>query len=85
MNISSRGPFRGEPDYPVYGASEAGFNVLGQSLAVALATYGISVGAVAPGFVETYMAAAYLQSEEGEKVKRQSLLNRVAKPEEVAM
>ncbi|MBD0297164.1 MAG: SDR family oxidoreductase, partial [Flavisolibacter sp.] len=49
-----------------------------------LAPYGITIGVVAPGFVETDMAAAYLQSDAGEAVKRQSPLNRVATPEEVA-
>lgn len=84
VNVSSRGAFRGEPDHPAYGASKAGLNAMSQSLAVALAPYGITVGIVAPGFVETDMAAAYLQSEAGELVKKQSPLNRVATPEEVA-
>ena len=84
VNISSRGAFRGEPDHPAYGASKAGLNALSQSLAVVLAPHGITVGVVAPGFVETDMAADYLHSEDGEKVKKQSPLNRVAKPEEVA-
>jgi NAD(P)-dependent dehydrogenase (short-subunit alcohol dehydrogenase family) len=84
VNISSRGAFRGEPDHPAYGASKAGLNALSQSLAVALAPHGITVGVVAPGFVETDMAADYLNSEEGEKIKRQSPLNRVAMPVEVA-
>ena len=37
INISSRGAFRGEPSAPAYGASKAGLNSLGQSMAVALA------------------------------------------------
>jgi NAD(P)-dependent dehydrogenase (short-subunit alcohol dehydrogenase family) len=40
---------------------------------------------IAPGFVETEMAAAALSGTAGEKIKQQSPLNRVAKPEEVAM
>ncbi|WP_207497138.1 SDR family NAD(P)-dependent oxidoreductase [Aridibaculum aurantiacum] len=84
INISSRGAFRGEPDHPAYGASKAGLNALTQSLAVALGKYNIVVGAVAPGFVETDMAAAYLESEAGEKVRQQSPMNRVATAEEVA-
>jgi 3-oxoacyl-[acyl-carrier protein] reductase len=39
---------------------------------------------VAPGFVETDMAAEILNSPQGEAIRRQSPLNRVAKPEEVA-
>jgi NAD(P)-dependent dehydrogenase (short-subunit alcohol dehydrogenase family) len=84
VNISSRGAFRGEPDHPAYGASKAGLNALSQSLAVALAPYNITVGVIAPGFVATDMAAAYLSSEGGEGIKKQSPLNRVATPEEVA-
>jgi NAD(P)-dependent dehydrogenase (short-subunit alcohol dehydrogenase family) len=84
INVSSRGAFRGEPDHPAYGASKAGLNALSQSLALALAPYNITVGVIAPGFVETDMAKEYLAGEEGEKIKKQSPLNRVAQPEEVA-
>ncbi|HEX8461033.1 MAG TPA: SDR family oxidoreductase, partial [Segetibacter sp.] len=84
INISSRGAFRGEPNHPAYGASKAGLNAMSQSLAVALAPYNITVGVIAPGYVETDMVADYLNSKEGDAVKQQSPLNRVAKPEEVA-
>ena len=43
VNVSSRGAFRGEPDCPAYGASKAGLNAFGQSMAVALAPHGIAV------------------------------------------
>ncbi|MBC8367102.1 SDR family oxidoreductase [bacterium] len=33
VNVSSRGAFRGEPEAPAYGASKAGMNSMGQSLA----------------------------------------------------
>ncbi|MCH2446824.1 MAG: SDR family oxidoreductase, partial [Candidatus Marinimicrobia bacterium] len=36
VNISSRGAFRGEPTAPAYGASKAGMNAFGQSMAQAL-------------------------------------------------
>jgi 3-oxoacyl-[acyl-carrier protein] reductase len=62
VNVSSRGAFRGEPRHPAYGASKAGLNGFGQSMARALAPLGISVGTVAPGYVETEMAAADLNS-----------------------
>lgn len=84
INVSSRGAFRGEPQAPAYGASKAGLNSLTQSLAVALAEHGIYVAAVAPGFVETDMAAASLEGESGEAIRAQSPLGRVARPEEVA-
>ncbi len=84
INISSRGAFRGEPIKPAYGASKAGLNALSQSLAVALAPHNIFVGAVAPGFVNTDLAAERLASAEGEEIRAQSPLNRVAEPEDVA-
>ena len=84
VNISSRGAFRGEPSAPAYGASKAGLNSLGQSLAKLLAPYNIFVGTVAPGFVETDMAAEILAMPAGDEIRRQSPLGRVAKPEEVA-
>jgi len=84
INVTSRGAFRGEPRHPAYGASKAGLNSFGQSMARALAPYGISVASVAPGYVETEMAAADLASERGEEIRRQSPFNRVATPEEIA-
>ena len=84
INISSRGAFRGEPTHPAYGASKAGLNALGQSLARALGPHGIAVATVAPGFVDTDMAGPYLEGAAGEAVRGQSPLGRVARPEEVA-
>lgn len=84
INVTSRGAFRGEPAAPAYGASKAGLNAFSQSLAQHLAPYNIFVTAVAPGFVETDMARDILDSPEGEAIRRQSPLNRVARPEEVA-
>jgi NAD(P)-dependent dehydrogenase (short-subunit alcohol dehydrogenase family) len=84
INISSRGAFRGEPNHPAYGASKAGLNAMGQSLAIALASHNISVHTIAPGFVETEMASGVLNGPEGEQIKNQSPFGRVAKPEEVA-
>jgi len=84
VNVSSRGAYRGEPIKPAYGASKAGLNSLGQSLAVALAPHNIFVGTVAPGFVNTELTADRLNSAEGEQIKAQSPFNRVAEPEEVA-
>ena len=84
VNVSSRGAFRGEPRNPAYGASKAGLNAFGQSMARALAPFGISVATVAPGYVETEMAAADLNSPRGEEIRAQSPFNRVATPEEIA-
>jgi NAD(P)-dependent dehydrogenase (short-subunit alcohol dehydrogenase family) len=84
VNVSSRGAFRGEPLMPWYGASKAGMNAMGQSLAQALGPKGVFVYTVAPGFVETEMAAATLASAEGDSIRNQSSMGRVAQPEEIA-
>lgn len=84
INVSSRGAFRGEPDFPAYGASKGGLNSLSQSLAKALGKYNISVTAVAPGFVRTDMTNSTLNSPQGEILKNESPFKRVAEPEEVA-
>lgn len=84
VNVSSRGAFRGEPENPAYGASKAGLNAFGQSMAVALAPVNVSVATVAPGFVETEMAREVLDGPGGDAVRAQSPFGRVARSEEVA-
>ncbi len=84
VNVSSRGAFRGEPRHPAYGASKAGLNSLGQSMARALAPHGIVVGTVAPGYVDTDMVAGVLDGPEGDEIRAQSPFGRVARPDEVA-
>ena len=84
VNVSSRGAYRGEPEAPGYGAAKAGLNQLTQSLAQALAPHNIIVAGVAPGWVDTDMAAPHLHGPRGEEVRRQSPLGRAARPEEIA-
>ena len=84
VNVTSRGAFRGEPDHAAYGASKAGLNSLGQSMARALAPLGIYVTTVAPGFVETDMAAPYLDGAEGDAIRAQTPMERAATPDEIA-
>jgi 3-oxoacyl-[acyl-carrier protein] reductase len=84
VNVSSRGAFRGEPGQPAYGASKAGLNALGQSLAVSLAPHGIAVATVAPGYVATDMTNEHLKPPRGDAIRAQSPFDRVAEPEEIA-
>lgn len=84
VNISSRGAFRGEPTAPAYGASKAGINAFGQSMAQALIKHNIFIFTLAPGYVETDRVAPILEGMQGEGIKNQSPFGRVAKPEEVA-
>jgi NAD(P)-dependent dehydrogenase (short-subunit alcohol dehydrogenase family) len=73
VNVGSRGAFRGEPVSPAYGASKA-----------ALAPEGIGVTTLAPGFVDTEMAAELLNGPTGDDIRNQSPFGRVAEPEELA-
>lgn len=84
VNISSRGAFRGEPDAPAYGASKAGLNSLSQSLAKALAPHQVYVYCIAPGWVETDMAAGHVDGPDGAGILAQHPLGRIARPAEVA-
>lgn len=84
INVGSRGAYRGEPGQPAYGAAKAGLHAMGQSLAVALAPYGIAVASVAPGYVlEDETNAAY-KVPRGPEQASQSPFGRVARPEEIA-
>src|ERR1700677_1115429 len=84
VNVSSRGAIRGEVEHPAYAASKGGLDSMSGSLARTLAPYGIAVATVAPGYVETEMAAEHLNSERGDEIRAQSPFNRVATPAEVA-
>lgn len=84
VNVGSRGAFRGEPDYPAYGASKAALHAFAQSAAIALAVHNIADTAVAPGFVATERQIAKLVGEEGDSVRGQSPFGRVGTPEEIA-
>jgi NAD(P)-dependent dehydrogenase (short-subunit alcohol dehydrogenase family) len=84
INVSSRGAFRGEPEAPAYGASKAGLNAFGQSLAIALAPHRIAVATVAPGFVATDMTNEHLKPPRGDGIAAQSPFGRVGEPAEIA-
>lgn len=84
VNVGSRGGFRGEPKNPSYGASKAGIAAFGQSIAKSLGALGIAVTTIAPGFVDTDMAAETLAGPQGDEIRAQSPFNRVPSAEEVA-
>jgi NAD(P)-dependent dehydrogenase (short-subunit alcohol dehydrogenase family) len=84
VNVTSRGAFRGEPTAPAYGASKAGLNSAGQSMAKALGRDGVLVFTVAPGWVDTDMAEESLAGKAGVAAREDTAIGRVATPEEVA-
>ena len=84
INVTSRGAFRGEPTSWAYGASKAGLNAFGQSMAKALAKDKIYVFTLAPGFVETDMSEHCLRGAGREEITNQSPMKHIAQPEEIA-
>ncbi|WP_163797773.1 SDR family NAD(P)-dependent oxidoreductase [Mycolicibacterium sediminis] len=84
VNVGSRGAFVGEPAHPAYGASKAAVHAFGQSMAIALAPYGIAVTSVAPGFVATERQETTLAGSRGEGLRAQSPFGRVGTAREIA-
>jgi NAD(P)-dependent dehydrogenase (short-subunit alcohol dehydrogenase family) len=83
VNVASRAAHRGELSFADYGASKAALVNLTKSIARSCARDGIVAFAVAPGFVDTDMAAADL-AERGAALAAEIPLGRVASAEEVA-
>jgi 3-oxoacyl-[acyl-carrier protein] reductase len=83
INLSSVVGEMGNPGQAVYAASKAGILGLTKSLAREYASRGITVNAVAPGFIDTDMTTA-LPEAARKSIVEQTPLGRVGRPEEVA-
>lgn len=83
INISSVSGVMGNPGQANYCASKAGVIGLTKSAARELGSRGITVNAIAPGFIETEMTEGLSDSVK-EALKDQTLLKRTGKSEEVA-
>jgi 3-oxoacyl-[acyl-carrier protein] reductase len=83
LNIVSRAAHRGELTFADYGASKAALTNLTKSIARSCAPYGIVAIAIAPGFIETDMAAPDLETR-GHEIAAEVPMGYVGKPEEVA-
>lgn len=83
VNISSVVAFSGNPGQTNYAASKAGLVGFSRSLALEVASRGITVNVVAPGFIETDMTAA-LPEKAREALLSRVPLGRPGTPEEVA-
>lgn len=80
VNISSVAGQMGNPGQANYSAAKAGVIGLTKTLAKEFASRGVTVNAVAPGFIETDMTSG-LQADE---ILKMIPLNRYGKPEEIA-
>lgn len=84
--VSSTAGQRGEALHTHYGASKGGLISLVKGLSTELAPYNILVNCVAPGWVNTDMAAAVVKNRrEYQQAVRVIPLRRFARPEEIAM
>jgi 3-oxoacyl-[acyl-carrier protein] reductase len=83
INLSSVVAESGNPGQVVYAASKAGIIGLTKTLAREYASRGITVNAVAPGFIDTDMTASLPEAAQ-KGIIEQTPLGRVGRPEEVA-
>lgn len=83
INISSIYGLYGGACESVYSATKAGIIGLTKSLALEVASLGIRVNAVAPGFIETKMTA-HFTSDEKEKIKDNTPMGRLGNTDDVA-
>ena len=81
VNISSVAGIAGNRGQVNYAAAKGALHAAGKSLALELASRGITVNAVAPGIIETGMIEG---SFDADAIKRLVPMQRAGKPEEVA-
>ena len=83
INVSSVVSASGNPGQTNYAASKAGIEGFTRSLAKEIGSRGITVNAVAPGFIDTDMTSS-LEEVQVESLLTQIPLRRLGKPEEIA-
>lgn len=83
VQVASINGERGKAGQANYAASKAGLIALTKTAARELGRSGITVNAVAPGFIETAMTAR-LSDEIRARAQEESALGRIGKPEQVA-
>ena len=83
INISSVAAEHVNAGQSNYAASKGAINSLTRALAVELAKRGVTVNAIAPGFIETDMSAA-VRNKAGDTIKNMVPMKRIGTPEDIA-
>ncbi|UOQ94620.1 SDR family oxidoreductase [Halobacillus shinanisalinarum] len=85
VNVASLSGHKAGAKIPHYSSSKAAVINFTKALAVEFAPYGIRVNSVSPGFAETPLTEEGLKNKRFEEaIQRNTALNRVGKPEEIA-
>lgn len=83
VNISSIAAEHANPGQTNYAASKGAINAFTRALAVELASRGVTVNAIAPGFIETDMSAA-VRNKAGDLIKKMIPMRRLGQPADIA-
>ena len=83
INVSSVAAEHVNPGQTNYAASKGAINSFTRALAVELASRGVTVNAIAPGFIETDMSAA-VRNKAGDVIKKIIPMRRLGQPADVA-
>jgi NAD(P)-dependent dehydrogenase (short-subunit alcohol dehydrogenase family) len=85
INVSSRAAFRGDTsEYMAYAASKAGLVSLTRTIARSYGKNGVKAFVIAPGFVRTDMAQAFMSQYGEEHAKGDLALERLTEPKDLA-
>ena len=83
INISSVAAEHVNTGQTNYAASKGAINAFTRALALELASRGVTVNAIAPGFIETDMSAA-VRNKAGDLIKKFIPMRRIGVPEDIA-
>lgn len=85
VNMSSMSAVSAERDKVVYASSKGAVSQFTKGLALELAPYGITVNAIAPGYMMTPLVKGYLEAdpERTKRILQRIALGRIGQPEEI--